>query len=67
MNQWFIFSMLGHKQNGCHFEDNIFKGNFLYENHCISIQISLNFVPRDPISNGFAPNRWQAIIWNNEA
>ena len=35
------------------------------EKFCISIQISLKFVPKDPIDNNpaLAPNRRQAIIW----
>ena len=58
-------------QNGCHFADNIFKCIFVNEKFCIPIQISLKFVPKDPIDNnlgtgldnGLAPNRLQAIIW----
>ena len=38
-------------QNGSHFPDNIFKGIFLNESVWISIEISLKFVPKDPINN----------------
>ena len=40
---------------------------FMNEKFCISIQISLKFVPKDPIDNNpaLAPNRRQAIIWTN--
>ena len=38
-------------QNGCHFADDIFRSNSLYEICCILIQISLKFVPKGPISN----------------
>ena len=46
---------------------------FLQDNGCISIQISLKFVPRDLINkkriigsdNGLAPNRREAIISNS--
>ena len=38
-------------QNGCHFADDIFRCNFLNENACISIDISLNFVPGGQINN----------------
>ena len=36
-------------QNGCHFD--IFKCNFMDENLCILIWISLKFVPEGPIDN----------------
>ena len=38
-------------QNGRHFTDVIFKCIFMNENFCISIQISLRFVPKDPSDN----------------
>ena len=38
-------------QNGHHFPDDIFKCIFLNENARISIEVSLKFVPRDPIDN----------------
>ena len=38
-------------QNGRHFADDIFKCTFMNENFCISIQISLKFVPGVPINN----------------
>ena len=39
------------RQNGRHFPDDIFKSIFLNKNCCILMKISLNFVPRGPISN----------------
>ena len=36
-------------QNGCHFADNILKCIFMNEKFCISIQISLKFIPKGPI------------------
>ena len=39
------------RQNGCHFPDDIFKCIFLNESIWISIEISLKFVPKGPISN----------------
>ena len=47
--QW--LNTLRPRQNGRHFPDDIFKWIFLNENVWISITISLNFVPRDPINN----------------
>ena len=39
------------RQNSRHFTDNIFKRIFVNENVCISIKISLTFVPKGPIKN----------------
>ena len=39
----------GHK--GRHFADEIFKSIFMNERFCISIQMSLNFVPKGQIDN----------------
>ena len=39
------------RQNGRHFADDIFKCIFLNENVWIPIEISLKFVPKDPIDN----------------
>ena len=39
------------RQNGPHFADDSFKWIFLNENVRISIEVSLNFVPKDPINN----------------
>ena len=44
------------------FADDIFKCIFMDEMLCISIQISLKFVPKGPIDN---KNRRQAIAWTN--
>ena len=38
------------RQNGRHFQDDIFKWIFLNENAWISIKISLKFVPNGPIN-----------------
>ena len=39
------------RQNGRHFPDNSFKCIFMNKNVCISIRISLRFVPKGPINN----------------
>ena len=39
------------EQNGHHFADDIFKCIFMNEKFCISIRISLKFVPEGPIDN----------------
>ena len=39
------------RQNGRHFADDTFKFIFLNGNVCISIEISLNSVPKGPIKN----------------
>ena len=61
------------KQNGCNFEEDIFKYIFLNENVWISINISLKFVPKGQINNDPAfvqimacrrPGD-KAIIWTN--
>ena len=39
------------EQNGRHFTDDIFKYISTNEKFCISIQISLKFIPRGPIDN----------------
>ena len=49
------------RQNGRHFADNIFKCIFLNENVCISINISLKFVPKGPINN--FPTLIQIVGW----
>ena len=48
------------KQNGCHFP-NIFKWIFLNENVWVSINMSLKFVPKGPVSN--IPALVQIIAW----
>ena len=57
------------RQNGRHFQDDIFKCIFLNEYIWISIKISLQFVPSGPINNIPAlvqiGARRQAIIWIN--
>ena len=42
------------EQNGHHFTDNVIKSIFLQKKFCISIQISLKFVPRGPVDNKWA-------------
>ena len=49
------------RQNGRHFADGIFKCMFLNENVWISINISLNFVPKGPINN--IPSLIQIMAW----
>ena len=48
---WSIINMLRPRQNGQHSAGDILKLIFLDENYCILIQISLKFVPNDPINN----------------
>ena len=49
-------------QNGHHFADGIFKCIFINERFCISIQISLKFVPKDLINNNSA--LVQVMAWH---
>ena len=49
-------------QNCRHFADIIFKIIFLYAYYCISIKISLNFVPKGPIYN--KPALVQVMAWH---
>ena len=61
------------EQNGCHFANDTFKCIFLNENVGIFINISLRFIPKNPVDkksalvfgNNLEPNRQQAITWNN--
>ena len=67
-------AVLRPRQNGHHFPDDIFKCIFFNENVCLSITISLKFVPKGPTNNipalvpdnGLGLNRRQAIIWTND-
>ena len=52
---------LRQRQNGCHFPDNSFTWIFLNENIWISIEVSLKFVPKDPINN--IPALVQIMAW----
>ena len=45
------FNTLSSRQNSSHFPDDIFKCIFVNENICISIKISLKFVPKGPVNN----------------
>ena len=56
-----LINTLRPRQNGRHFPDDIFKWIFLNENVWISINISLNFVPRGPINN--IPTLVQVMAW----
>ena len=47
----YVINTLRLWQNGHHFPDDIFKWIFLNENVWISINVSLKFVPGDPINN----------------
>ena len=57
------FNSLRPRQNGLHFPDDIFKCIFLNESTsiCISIEISLKFVPKGPINN--IPALVQIMAW----
>ena len=50
------------RQNGRHFADDTFKRILLNENVWISINISLKFVPQDPINN--IPALVQIMAWS---
>ena len=57
----FLINTSRPRQNGRHFPDDIFKCIFLNENVCISIEISLMFVPKGPINN--IPALVQIMAW----
>ena len=57
-----LFNTLRPRQNGRHFADYIFKRIFFNENVCISIEISLKFVPKGPIDN--IPALVQIMAWH---
>ena len=68
---WLIITHPSPGQHGRHFADSVFKCIFVNEKFCISIKISLKFVPKGPVENnpalvqnGLAPNRRQVIIWS---
>ena len=48
---WPDFNSYPPGQNGRHFIDDIFRGNFVNEKNCILMKISLKFAPRGPIDN----------------
>ena len=54
-------NLLGPKQNGCHFADDVFKRIFYNENVWISLKISMKFVPKAPINN--IPALVQMMAW----
>ena len=56
-----LVNTLRPKQNGRHFADDIFRCIFLNENVCISIKISLKFVPKGSINN--IPALVQIMAW----
>ena len=58
-----IIDTLRPKQNVRHFADNIFKCSFLNGNVWILIEISLKFVPKDPINNISALVQIMAWRW----
>ena len=55
------FNTLRPRQNGRHFQDDIFKYMFLNENLWIPIKISLKFVPKGRINN--IPTFVQIMAW----
>ena len=48
MDHYYLISL---GQNGRYFPDDIFKSIFMNKKFCISIQISLQFVPNSPVEN----------------
>ena len=46
-----LIYLISPERNGCHFADDIFKYIFMNEIFCISLQISLKFVPESPINH----------------
>ena len=52
--------------NGRHFTDDIFKCIFMNEKFCISIQISLKFVPKGLINNKSALIQVKAWRWTGD-
>ena len=59
------------RQNDRQYPGDIFKCILLNEIICISLKISLTFVPKFQLSsigsdNGLAPTRRQAIIWTKD-
>ena len=61
--QWVteFLNTLRPRQNDYHFPDDIFKCIFFNENLCVSIKISLKFVPKVPINN--FPALVQMMAW----
>ena len=57
----FTQNTLRPRQDGRHFADDIFKWVFLNEDLWISINVSLKFVPKDPINN--IPALVQIMAW----
>ena len=53
---------LAPEQNSRHFADSIFKCICMNEKFCISLRISLPFVPKDPIDN--KPALVQVMAWH---
>ena len=58
----YIFILSIPAQNTRHFADDIFKCSFKNEKFCISIRISLKFIPRGPIDNKSA--LVQVMAWD---
>ena len=50
----FPFNIMRHRQDGRHFQGDIFKWIFFNENCCVLIHISLKYVPKGPIDNNLA-------------
>ena len=55
------FNTLRSRQNGRHYEDDIFSCIFLYENGRIPIQISMKYAPRGLVDND--PALVQVMAW----
>ena len=58
-----ILTHLSLEQNGHHFTDDIFKCIFMNEKLCISIRISVKFVPKDLFDNKSALVQVMAWHW----
>ena len=58
------FKTLRPRQNEHHFPDEIFKWIFFNENACITIKISLKFVPKNPVNN--IPSLFQIMAWRRQ-
>ena len=63
--QWIGVNILRPRQNGRYFADDIFRCIFLNENACISLKISLKFVPKVRINN--IPALAQIMAWRRQA
>ena len=61
-----VFNSSPPGENDSHFADNIFKCIFINEKFCITIQISLKFVPEGPIDNKPPLVLVRAWLWTGD-